>query len=261
MAKKSRKKDGKLATIKREKLLHLLKQVFLGGIINECVLDIRKGVATVEAVDITNSLIVIVKGSVMSKDVKTSLGVGNLDLLIRFLNAIGEKKLYFKEKGTNLTVSKKDSSRKLNYLLTQPDLIPTRLSSDDDDPKGKINDMTIARTDLTEAVAKDILTYLGIADTKDVKLVYEDEQLTFVCGKEHEHQFEIVSEADVDYTGDEPDDFELMINGEHLANILSILAVNDMNPVSIHFGPDVPVVIEDKNAFWALSSTVDEEED
>ena len=83
-------------TIKTDPLLNMLKQIHLGGLIEECVLKIKDGVAKVEAVDITNSLIIICKKTIMGKDISVDLGLGNIGILIKFLSTIDNDKLIFK---------------------------------------------------------------------------------------------------------------------------------------------------------------------
>ena len=61
MAKKKKKKS----TIRTRNFLNMLKQVHLNGILEECILKVKKGKGKIEAVDMTNSLIVISKNSIM----------------------------------------------------------------------------------------------------------------------------------------------------------------------------------------------------
>jgi len=258
MALSRRSKTRNNSTIKRKNLLDLLRKVNLGGIINECVLNVDNGIGKICAVDITNSLIVIIETRVMSKKTECKLGLGNIDLLIKFLNALNDDSLEFEVKESRLEINNPNKSRKLNYLLSQPDLVSTNLDSKDD-PKKKILKMAELTTNLTDTFIKDFLTYLGIVDDKTIKLKFDgdNEQLVFLCGKSHEHQFELLLNHDIDSDGEE--DFEVSINGEHFARVLTAIDFDEDEPPILNFAKDVPVVIENDNAFWALSAITDEE--
>ena len=216
------------STIKTQQCLMMLRQIYLGGLLEECMVGIKKGKAKVEAVDITNSLIVICNKSIASKDITTELGLGNLDLLLKFLSAVEESKLFFKYKdgSSKFELTKKNKRRKLHYLLTQPELIATQLQVDEDlededeneDPYQKMKNMMEYSVDLSSSFIKDFLTYIGLLKTKDVSIEFDgEEEITFVCGGTNDHKFELILSAKVE--GDEGDPFNIKINGVGHINI------------------------------------------
>ena len=70
MVKKSKTKKN---TIRVTPFINMLKQIHLGGLLDECVLEIKEGKGHTESVDITNSLIVICDQLVASKDINIKL--------------------------------------------------------------------------------------------------------------------------------------------------------------------------------------------
>ena len=250
------------STIKTQQCLMMLRQIYLGGLLEECMVGIKKGKAKVEAVDITNSLIVICNKSIASKDITTELGLGNLDLLLKFLSAVEDPKLYFKYKdgASKFELTRKDKRRKLNYLLTQPELIATQLQVDEDledeNPYDKMKNMMDYSVELSSSFMKDFLTYIGLLKTKDVSIEFDgEEEVTFICGGTNDHKFELVLSTRVE--GDEGDPFEIKINGEHLGRIFNVVDFDDDNPATLSFAEDKLVMIEDGSTSWALVPLTD----
>lgn len=259
------KKNKNLKIVKVTSFLTMLRQIHLGGLLEECVLTIKEGVGHVEAVDITNSLIVICTKSLMSKNVSAQLGLGNLDILIKFLSTIDNDKLHLKYNESNETsgfeLKKSNGRRKLNYLLTQPDLIATQLQSDEKkkkDPYKKMLAMMDYKIALTSSFIKDFLSYINLLKTKDVSLEFDGSELvTFICGGTNDHKFELVLSTKVESDEDESDEFNIKINGEFLAKILMAIDFDNDNPPTLSFAEDKLVMIEDGNAAWALVPLTD----
>ena len=125
------KRKNKGDTIDRENLLRMLKQCYLGGALAECVLEIDDGDASVKLIDITNTITISSKMKVGSDDLNAKLGLGDLDIIIKFLSSLDDKKLSFNNKKDHiLELGRKDKKRKLMYLLTRPELIVTRIEKE-----------------------------------------------------------------------------------------------------------------------------------
>lgn len=249
--------------IKTQQCLTMLRQVHLGGLLEECIIKINKGKAKVEAVDITNSLIVICNKTIASKDITTELGLGNLDLLIKFLSAVEDPKLFFKHKddSSKFELARKDKRRKLNYLLTQPELIATQLQVDEDeeedeDPYQKVKNMMEYSVELSSSFMKDFLSFIKLLKTKDVSIEFDgEEEVIFVCGGTNDHKFELVLNKGVE--GDECDPFNIKINGEHIARIFEVIDFDEENPAMLSFTEDKLVMVEDGSTSWSLVPLTD----
>lgn len=266
MSRKLKRKSKGKSDINTKAFKRMLRQIWLQGILNECVVEVKKGKATVEAVDITNSLIVLTTGSVMSKDSKLTLGLGNLELLINFLSNMEDKQLSFKKESNHLSIKRKDGRRKLDYLTTEPDLIATRLIEEDNDaePYDTFSKMTEFEAILSPTFIKDFLTYVGLLKTKDATLIFDgEEELKFILGDPDEHQFEVTLGNEVEGEAEESDEdgFKVMINGEHLSHVFKIIDYDEEDPPKIKFAEDVPIMIEVDNTAWALLPIVEEREE
>jgi hypothetical protein len=262
MARKLKRKKKSESSIETNKLLTMLRQVWLQGVLNECVVEVKRGKAKIEAVDMTNSLIVLTTGTVFTKNAKATLGLGNLELLINFLSSLEDKQLSFKKSSNHLSIKRQDGRRRLDYLTTEPDLIATRLIEDDNDaePYDTFSAMTEFEVELTPTFIKDFLTYVGLLKTKDATLIFDgEEEVKFILGDPDEHQFEITLGNEVEAEA-EADPFKILINGEHLSHVFKVIDYDEKNPPIMKFAEDVPIMIEYKKTAWALLPIVEESE-
>ena len=260
-------KKKKNSTIRTGNFLNMLKQVHLNGVLEECVLEVKKGKGKIEAVDMTNSLIVISENPIMSKDITTTLGLGNLELLIKFLSTIDEDKVIFKNKKKDdhkFFIQRSDSRRKLEYLLTDEDLIATKLETEKKKKSTyqRMAGMMDHSVELTSTFIKDFLSYISLLKTKNVLMKYnhKKEIILFVCGSSNEHRFRLTLSNSVE--GNEEDkSFDIRINGEYLSRIFSVINFNDDEPPTLSFADEKPIMVEDGKTAWALIPIEDIEED
>lgn len=246
------------STIRTRNLLNMLRQVYLNGILEECVLKVKKGKGMIEAVDMTNSLIVISENPIMSKDVSTTLGLGNLELLIKFLSTLEEDKVIFKNKKKDdykFFIQRSDSRRKLEYLLTGTDLIATKLESEKKKKKSvyqRMTGMMDYSVELTSTFIKDFLSYVSLLKTKNVLVKYnhKKEKISFVCGTTNEHRFRLSLSNPVE--GEEGKSFNIKVNGEYLSRIFSVIDFNEEEPPTLSFADEKPIMIENGKTAWAL---------
>ena len=242
-------------TIKPVPLLNMLRQIHLGGLLEECVLEIKDGIAKVEAVDITNSLIIICKKPVIGKNISVTLGLGNIGILIKFLSTMDNDKLIFKHSATGFELKKTSGRRKLNYLLTNPELIATQLQADEEkkkDPLKKMRRMVGQKIELTQSFIKDFLSYINLLKTKDVSIEFDgEEEIAFTCGGKNDHNFELILSTETE-TEDDEDAFSIKVNGEYLASIFTTINFDEDDPPMLSLAEDKLVMIENDSATWAL---------
>lgn len=271
MAKKIKRSKSKSA-ITTEAMLTILRQVHLGGVIDECALYITAGKGSIEAVDITNSLIVIADKAVATKDIDdVILGLGNLDLLISFFSSVEDSKMTMKYKPDDdfCTFKRKDGRRKLDYLLTQPDLIATNLSLEEEEEEeeeayDRMLELMQYNVELTPSLIKDLLRYMGMLASKEATIIFDGEQeVKFRLGGSEDHQFELVLSEEVNYEGeDEPEEVELVVNGEHLAKVFGVVNYDEDDPPMLKFASDeVPIMIEYEGICWCLNPLAEFEEE
>lgn len=261
MVKRRNKKER--STINRLGLLSLLKKIYLGGAIDECVIQISKGQIEAEVVDITNNIVVITNSrSASPKLGSISVGLGSVDTILKFLGSISAKDLDVKISGdgSRFELGVNKWKRKLNYLASMPELISTRLRMDADDDtnyKKQFKDMAEVSFELTQEDAKDLISYISVVRSKIVTITANEEDLVkIVVGKSTEHQFELTIEEDL--LGDDPEgDFVIVTNGENLAKVLAAVEFDEDNPPMVGLAEDSPITITDGDTIWGLTPVED----
>lgn len=258
------KKTGSL--LKTGSFTNILKKVYLGGAIEECILEIRKGYGSITAVDITNSMIVISSNRIGNRKVSGEFGLGNIDLLSKFISTIDDRSIPFKITRNKLIISSKDSRKKLEYILTQPDLIATRLHQEDDDesPYDKISAMMQYTTEIPISFLKDFLKYIGMLKTKEVIVKYSDNKISILCGTSDDYRIQLKSESGVKKIGKKKkkkENFSIKIDGDYLSKIFSVIEPDDDDPPLMSFAKDKPIMIQEKseaiNNVWVLVPLTD----
>ena len=266
----AKKKKRNKKTIKTEAMLSLLKQINLGGVVEECSIDIKKGKGHIEVVDITDSMVIIADKNIASKGVTCNLGFGNLELLISFLSTIEDSKIHMNYKTGDeiLTLQRTDGRRKLNYLLSLVELIATNLSMEEDDDEDEdayqqMKDLMEYSVDLTPTLIKDFLKYISILKSKETTIYFdsEEETITFKLGNKDDHQFELVLSEEVESENDDSNEFEMVINGEHLAKVFATIIYDDEDPPKLSFSEENPIMIETEGISWSLKQLAEFEDE
>lgn len=256
MARKIKRRGEKVAYTKI--LAKVLKECHLNGLIEECLLVIKKGKGSIEAVDPTNSLIAIIKGErVASKDVSSTLGLGDLALLIKFLSPITDKELSFDDTDEGrLTLRCKDKRKKLMYLLTEPELIPTRLA--EEESKTELIDDIIEKSEeveLEEGPIRDFLSNITLLKTDTVRLYGKEDLVMFECGESTGHMIEIVIAKMTTFNK-----IEVRLSGDHLAKIFNTIDFDGKVEPKLYFSKGASaVIVKNGKTLWALLPITDEE--
>lgn len=223
-----------------------LRRVFLGGIVESCVVIFKKGIISVQAVDMSNSVFLSCKSSLSGFSQGWELGLGNLDLLVKFLSSVEEKEVKFKVLENRL-VLRRPRHGELRYLLTEADLIPTAV--EDKGSVGKLVKQCDYKLPLTVSVRDDIVGFVNTVKTKDVRLSFGKEKAYLVGGADTEHQFR-VNMGKVKGLG-EP--FELCIYGDHMVKVFDVLEFGEKEKPLLLFGDNKPLVVQqDADNTWAL---------
>lgn len=252
MAKKNKKKNKN--AIHAPTLWFLLKRVYLGGKITECVLASDGRKAQVNAVDLTNSIFVSVSAYFTPVLPIDRVGISNLSVLTKFLNniegdvpiAVVENKMTFKQPGSTF-----------KFLLSEPDAIPTSIDSDKD-LIASFMEGCLYEIELSEALVKQVLYYTDLIASEHSELVMnEDGKVKLLGGRVNESQFSLVL-GKASYKEDKTEEFEelrIPLYNEHLKAILSELyfSKDDEYPPTIYFASDAALVImQDEENIWAL---------
>jgi hypothetical protein len=232
-------------------MTQLVKKVHLGGAINECVLKVTKGIAVVEAIDITNSIVVLERRKIGEKDLSFEVGLGNLEILWKFLASVEDKELIVKNKEGRMLIGNKRWARKIDYLTTIPELISTRLPpATKQNPREKFKEMPAVHLSLDGELVKDVMGYLGALKIRVATIQIGKGKAKFILGTATDHRFEAYIAK---VKNEKLDGFKMKVNGDFLIKILSVLDFsNEEELPTIGIAENSPLVLENGNTIWAL---------
>jgi len=174
------------------KLVPLLESVYLGGIIDECVLSVKDGTVSVKAMDMTTS--VYVQGSCATDLKDDQMGIGNMSLFIKYLRSYNSSEMEFIHNDNVLTV-KPEGGSTLKYLLAETDFVPTYDAEWEDISEDPI-ETAIGNADystlIQESAAQEFLKLMSLFKPNTVTVsVSKRGLITLHGGNSTEHQFDV----------------------------------------------------------------------
>ena len=244
-----------------------LKQVNTNGLINSCLINIKKKSFYVEAIDETNTLIVIAsttKSKLLEKDLSASLGIPDLVMLIKFLSTMNNIKVSFEIDSNRVVFKSNNKSRRLNYLLADPEAITTVIIKDDPkvDTKKTLMEMHNKRVIITQDVLNDFQAYISMSSSKAVSIEHKHKKdMTIRIGEETTSQFIITIPTDeIIYLkkNKNKEDVNLNFDGEYIQKVFNSINFNEENPPILYFANNSPIVIENEKTTWAINPQIEE---
>lgn len=227
--------------ISNKGLVRMLKQVHLGGLVEQCVLSFNDGTVSTQCVDMANSMFISARAKTDVSD-KLKIGINHLGTLCKYLEDGGEEATcIIKEK---VLLAKRKSFGQMKFTLLDPEQVPNNV--DDDDATNKITKGLELSCALSEEVIKAFAYNMGLAKSGGVIFEVNDNSLHLKSNKTENIQFNIpIGEVKTS------EEISIEVLGEHLAKVFDI--VSSDKEVTIHFGAEKPVVIKSKNTVWAFT--------
>lgn len=226
----------------------MLRRVNLSGVIGECVLEEgEKGFNHIQAIDLTNSLILSINAKTKFTDFG-KLGIGDLSTLCKYLDSTDDT--------TEMKVSEnrlllKNNSGSFKYLLSDPELIPTIM--EDKDAIEKLVKGCTHEIQIEEESQKRFLTNIGLTKTNSVSIQIKKNSLWIKGGLETEHQFSINMGKVSEIKDAKNDEFTIPVFGSHLAAVMSVLDWSTENLPKLLVKEGRPVIIQQNKDIWCLT--------
>jgi hypothetical protein len=220
----------------------LLQRVCLGGLVEECVLEVSKGVGKIRAIDMSQSMFLSVTMKV--GDIPDgALGLGSLSTIIRFLEGDGEYTLGIK--GDRLTFKRKGHGS-IGMALLKPSEIPTAVPQEDAEKKLVSGSKIVLP--FTEEHRDRFGFYMGIIASQSVVVSGTDGRVTVKSGEFEQNKFTIPLGK---YEGE---DFSTILYGSFMLKVLMSLPWGkDEQPVVL-VGDKHPLIVRlGKDNLWAIT--------
>lgn len=236
-------------------LVHVLSDVYLGNLIEECVVIIEDNVAYITAMDMSSSLFVHTKGEVEFKD--DTIGISNLGLFIKYLNSLKDMEVKFKRKDNKLTVKPKAGAT-VNYILADVDLVPTYDEAWQEEGDVIANEVEGFKKGsalkLTQEPIDEFLRVMSMFSPNSVSINIDTKGNVFLHGgsQDNEHQFDVKVGK---LKGAEA--CSIKVFGKHLAPVLFAIDYNANPTLYIEEGI-ASVIVGTDSASWMLQSVAEE---
>lgn len=234
----------------------VLEEVHLSGTIDECVVVVADGVATVLAMDMTSSLFIQSScPSPIAGDHR--LGIGNLALFCRYLNMCKDYEVALTLVDNKLSI-KKEKGTVVRYLLSDADLVPTYDSAWEDAGNAVEDELSAFdpsnRLELTDEAVSEFLSVMKLFTPNSVLISVGKRGLVSLHGgRETEHEFDCALGSIKAFKG-EP--FVVRILGSHLTAVFSRL--DHTQEPTIWLQAEQSAIVQATRSTWILQPIKDE---
>lgn len=261
-------KEGVTMELNAKDLSRYLKRVYLNGNIKEVILHTSENSIGVQAVDLSNSLFINVISPFGFVDIG-ALGIPNLDLLIKYLDSVGDNTVTVSrpkvngELGERLVFKTKNTFK---MLLQDPDTIPTaREDEGEENPVEVLERNCKYFVHVTEEDRQDILKYARLTSPVSVTIYLDKKgKCTIKGGHTNEHQWEVTCGKAIDEHGDPAEISDTVtseVYGKYVTAIFNALEHSPENSyIALTELDDYPVLIKQDTDVWAMLPATDREE-
>ena len=112
----------------------LLLKAHLGGLLDECVLTVKDGIGSIQALEMTNTVCIFVTAPLGDSIEDMELGLSRLGVLCKFFKDVsGEVSYSINEEGNWMTL-KRGKAGQIKTVLLVPDEVPTKIKQKPGEP-------------------------------------------------------------------------------------------------------------------------------
>lgn len=231
-------------------LCSLLKRVHLKGTVEECVLNIKNGVGTIQAVDMSNSIFISCEEE-LGKIEDITMGLGKLSLLVQFLEGSTAVSYIIESKekqGVWLTL-KRGEFGQIKVLLIEPTQIPTVVQGNIEEIKNNMFELITEKMNISQKNVEEISNYIGMIGCATVFFKVEKGSIYVYNNPESEQQFSFKLGI-VESTNEAATE----VYSQYLLAVLKSLKWTEKETPTICIGKESPVIIkQNESNFWAVT--------
>lgn len=234
----------KKPNIDAQALSNLLRRVHLKGTLEECVLVVKDGVGSVQAVDMSNNLFLACSEKVEGVD-KIKLGIRHLSTLCKYLEDAGESSVSISTEKDKWIAIKRKGHGQLKCQLLDVEQVPTAVSNKD--AVEQILGSKGAKVQIGSNVVEAFAYYMGLVKSKGAVFETIKGVLYLKSNASESEQFKLKLSA-------MQKDIVVEVNAEFLLRVLQTVEVEDKALITLYVKTGRPVIImQDKKNFWALT--------
>ena len=230
-------------------IAHLLKKVYLGGIVEEAVVDL--GGNTVQAIDPTSAVFLKVSETQSEGGIgRIGIGSPTLSMIIKHLDAIKDE-ITIKKEGNRLVIGAKGRGE-VKYLTVDEEFISSVVLEDNID---SLIDPCVISVEIPAQACADFSAYMALVKTKSATFIYDPKtkSVHVNSGLESEHQFTVpFGKAEILNAAEAAQGFSVTVYGNHVDQIFSILEWSEQEKPMILMAPNHPLlIVQNDSNIWA----------
>lgn len=228
--------------IESAKLSRLVHDVHLNGTIEDCVLICKDNIASITAIDYSNSILVHVVEEIEGLP-DLDIGMNSLSKLAKFLgDSEGQVKFTLNDKW--VTLSRKRG--KISFLTFDSEMVPTAVE-DDAGLLKKLKDNVTIKFSLEQDIRDELLYYMALIGSSTTIIHHDGKKISMMSNPNDEQQFNLIASK-------QKSDDEQEIRVEVYSKYLSSLLKHAPSNTEVHIGHNAPVLffVDDDN-FWSLN--------
>ncbi len=223
----------------------LINNVFLSGVIDECLLVIEKNVGTIQAIDMSNCFFVSCSEKFDTDLDDVEMGLSNLALLSKTFDSGDEVSFSIDEAKEQTWLKLKIKGKgNVKLILLDPETIPTIV--EDAGAGEKLVDSYRNSLKLSDSAIEKISYFLDMFKPKDIVISIKKGKMYFSNGLGSTNQFK----SSLGNIKAKDATFEIM--AEHFLAVINRIKVLETD-VNILVKADSPVILQTESAIWAFS--------
>lgn len=224
-------------------LVRAFENVYMGGIIEECVVEFKDGQLFITAMDLTTSI--FVQTSADMPDQEGFIGVGDLSLMLKYFKSIENLEASIKVVENKLVVKPKGRGQ-VKLLLNEVDLVPTYDSNWEHGATAELLEEYGDPLGLVKVKVQNLLSSMNVFDAKSVSFEVDKKgKVTVYGGTESDNEYY----EEIGKVKGMPES-STRVRTEILKATLATMNL-DADP-KVYLAPDSDMIFADEFSTWSL---------
>lgn len=230
-----------------KKFFELLKKTALGGAVSECLLKVKNGVGAIKVIDPSGNVYISTEERRLCTNRESfDVGLADINLVIKFLEAIEENEVTFSIKGNFLKFKVKDREN-VKFRLVDTEKM---MEDYENFIKGaeEINKNVQCEKEIDIQNFSDFVYYGDMFKINSALIEIKSGQLSIGSGNVEKIAFKS-SLGEIEFD----ENLSLSVFGNLFRKVFDV--VNNEIPIKIKLGRDCPVIISQKDSYWVFASS------
>ena len=234
-----------------KKLFELLKKTALGGAVTECLLKVKNGVGAIKVIDPSGNVYISTEERRLCTSRQSfDIGLADINLVIKFLEAMEENEITFDIK-SNFLKFKVKNRENVKFRLVDAEKMQEDYKNFIEGAE-EISKNVQCEKEVDIQSFSDFVYYGEMFKITSALIEVKNKQLSIGSGNIEKISFKSsLGEIDLE------ENLQVSVFGNLFRRVFEV--VNKEVPIKIQLGRDCPVIISQKDSCWVFASSDEEE--